>query len=308
GTYSTISLNINTGAYNFTLSPIPTIAIVGEAAGGWPDSPNYPAIDLNQMTTLDGINYRINFVPLIVGAIKFRANNNWTTSWGGLSFPTGPQTGNEASNINVTTAGNYRAVFNRNTGVYSFDFPSIAIVGEAVGGWPGDPGNPGPLDIHQLVTTDGETYTINNLVVTTALPNGGAKFRQDNDWTINWGNNTFPTATSSNGNNILTVAGTYNVTFTRTTGAYNFTNILSVQDNIKNNLKIYPNPTSTNWNISNTDVIDSIELFDISGKTIEILTPKTNTFVIEGSKLSKGFYFVKIKSGLDTKIEKIIKN
>ena len=32
---------------------------------------------------------------------------------------------------------------------------SVAIVGEAVGGWPGDPGNPGPTDVHQMTSTDG---------------------------------------------------------------------------------------------------------------------------------------------------------
>lgn len=307
GTYSTISLNINTGAYSFILSPIPTIAIVGEAAGGWPGSPGYPSIDLNQMITSDGTNYKINSVFLSVGAIKFRANNNWTTSWGGISFPSGPQVGGEASNINVTTAGNYRAVLNRNTGVYTFDLPSISIVGEAVGGWPGDPGNPGPIDIHQLTTTDGETYTINNLAVTTAITNGGVKFRQDNDWSINWGNNTFPSATSSNGSNIPTVAGIYNVTFTRSTGAYSFINTLSINDIIKNDLQIYPNPANTNWNIYTSYIIDTIELFDITGKSIETFTPRTNTFKIEGINLREGIYFLKIKSGLDIKIKKIIK-
>lgn len=103
---------------------------------------------------------------------------------------------------------------------------SISIVGEAVGGWPDD--DPLTSDTHVLSTTDNINYTILGLVVTTATPGGGAKFRQDGAWTTNWGNASFPSGTGTqNGSNILTVAGTYDVTFNRLTGAYSFTNVLS---------------------------------------------------------------------------------
>ena len=101
---------------------------------------------------------------------------------------------------------------------------SVAIVGEAVGGWPGNPGNPGPSDVNQLTSTDGVNWNISNLVVTTAMPQGGAKFRANNDWVINWGNAAFPNGTATqNGSNILTVGNTYNVAFNSTTGVYSFT-------------------------------------------------------------------------------------
>lgn len=103
---------------------------------------------------------------------------------------------------------------------------SISIVGEAVGGWPdSDPNTP---DTHIMSTVDNITYTITNLDVTTAVPGGGAKFRQDGDWAINWGNAAFPSGTGTQGGaNILTVAGTYDVTFNRLTGAYAFTNVVT---------------------------------------------------------------------------------
>ena len=100
---------------------------------------------------------------------------------------------------------------------------SVAIVGEAVGGWPGDPGNPGPADVHQMTSTDGENWSVNGLVVTNAATGGGAKFRANNAWVINWGAATFPSGTGAqNGDNILTIGGTYDVTFNSTTGVYNF--------------------------------------------------------------------------------------
>lgn len=94
-------------------------------------------------------------------------------------------------------------------------YPSIGIVGDATSDW--------DTDI-AMNTTDGITYTITAYT----FKNGGAKFRQDNAWAINWGSNAFPAGTGTqNGPNIPVIAGTYNVTFNRTTGAYNFANPLN---------------------------------------------------------------------------------
>ena len=101
---------------------------------------------------------------------------------------------------------------------------SVAVVGEAAGGWP--TGAAGEVDVHQMSSTDGENWTLNDLVLTSALPNGGIKFRANNAWTINWGepNNAFPTGTGvRDGGNIYPIAGTYDVTFNSTSGVYAFT-------------------------------------------------------------------------------------
>ncbi|MEN9700510.1 MAG: hypothetical protein RLZZ301_1708 [Bacteroidota bacterium] len=87
--------------------------------------------------------------------------------------------------------------------------PVIGIIGDAVGGWSAD------ID---MVTVDGETY---GAIVTCV--DGGAKFRQDHDWAINWGAATFPAGVGTqDGPNIPVVAGTYLVVFNRTSGAYIF--------------------------------------------------------------------------------------
>jgi hypothetical protein len=100
---------------------------------------------------------------------------------------------------------------------------SVALVGEAVGGWPGDPGNPGPTDVHQMTSSDGENWTLVDVALTDAAVNGGVKFRANNAWTINWGSASFPSGTGTqNGANILPIAGVYTVTFNSTTGVYNF--------------------------------------------------------------------------------------
>jgi hypothetical protein len=305
GTYS-VAFNSTSGVYVFTAiaSEFVSIALVGSATiQGWPTDPQ---VDAEVLSTTDGITYRSNIVVLSAGELKFRQNNSWAVSWGGATFPSGPQAGSEGTNITVTTPGKYRVIFNKNTGTYTFDFPTIAIVGEAVGGWPGDPGNPGPTDVHQLVTTDGEIYSINNLVVTTAATgdSGGAKFRQGNAWTTSWGNEAFPMATSSNGNNIATVAGNYNVTFTRSTGGFNFEDNLSTANFTKSKVIVFPNPATNVWHFStNNETITSVRIIDISGKLIASTTSNS----VECSSYSNGIYFAQIETASAIQTVKLIK-
>jgi hypothetical protein len=74
------------------------------------------------------------------------------------------------------------------------------------------------------------------------------------------------------------------------------------------NLKIYPNPTNTNWTISNSTDINSVQLFDVNGKELQLFEPNTSEFNLSSTSLSNGIYFIKVKSGLDFKVQKIIKN
>ena len=92
---------------------------------------------------------------------------------------------------------------------------SVGIVGDAVGTWDNDV---------VLSTSDNITYTLSNYT----FSGGSAKFRQGGNWTVNWGTNAFPSGTGTQGGaNIPVVAGTYNVTFNRTTGSYTFTAVSS---------------------------------------------------------------------------------
>lgn len=100
------------------------------------------------------------------------------------------------------------------TGIFS-NAQTISIVGTGVNGWPEDQITPEIT----LSTTDGISYVINNLVVTTGL----VKFRQDLSWAVNWGDSTFPIGTGIlNGPNIPTIAGTYDVTFNISNATYTF--------------------------------------------------------------------------------------
>jgi hypothetical protein len=207
----TVTLNTTTGVYNFEPgTPLPTVKLIGSSVA-----------DVNGLVLAPFATdtFRATNVTLLDGTGQFDIDG---TIFGETTFPTGTLTG-AADNIPVV-AGVYSSVtINISTGEYSFVLapltPPVSIVGEGAGGWP--TGAPGEIDANQMATTDGVIYTLSGLTLTT----GPIKFRQDNAWTINWGGTTFPAGTGVAGSpdNIPAVAGTYDVTFNRTTLEYSFT-------------------------------------------------------------------------------------
>lgn len=296
-----VSFDYSTAKYTFTLATFPQVAIIGAGAGGWPPNPQpVEYVDQNIMNTTDGITYTLNNVPLITDNIKFRQDNSWSNNWGGLSFPTGPTDGSKDI---AATVGNYNVTFNKTTGAYAFAKNTYAIVGDGVGGWPGDPGNPGPNDVHQLSTVDGVNYTKNNLVTF----NGGAKFRPNNTWSGDWGGNSFPSGTKT-GSNIPTTAGTYNLTVNVLTGAYTFTNALAVTKFDAKSFKAYPNPTRGTWNItSGNDDITSIQVYDVQGKAVYTNFGASKEVSVNASELSRGVYYAKVSTANGTSTLKLVK-
>jgi hypothetical protein len=299
GKYTSVTFNKDAGTYAFVAAPLySSLAIVGDAvAGGWGQSP-----DVNPMTTTDGIIYTIKNLAMSVGPAKIRQNSNWTDqSYGSPAFPIGVDDNN---NMNVTVAGNYDGIFNKTTGVYRFSLvsqPPVSIVGAGAGGWPGV-GVPMP-DTNYMSTTDGENYTLNNLVLT----DGPIKFRQDYAWTTSWGGTAFPTGTPS-GDNLSATAGTWNVTFKRSTGAYTFTSSLSVNKFNAASFIAYPNPTRSNWNIaSGNEDITSIQVYDVQGKAVYTKFGASKEVTVDASELSRGVYFAKVATANGESTLKLVK-
>ncbi len=93
-------------------------------------------------------------------------------------------------------------------------------------------------------------------------------------------------------------------------------NILTIIDNKiiqDNNLMIFPNPFSSEFTVTylqgNTS-IDRIQICDITGRSLFVETEsgKTTEVRVTGlSSLSQGFYLVKISSGNETVIKKVLK-
>jgi hypothetical protein len=153
---------------------------------------------------------------LNVGEAKFRQDNAWDINWGNTAFPigTGVQGG---ANIPIPVAGEYTIKFNSSTGDYNFSIKSdIGIIGSATpGGWNEDTNMfPDP--------NNADTYSI-----TLNLVQGEAKFRKDDNWTVNWGAADFPAGTGTQGgpNIPIATASKYKIDFNKATGAYTFTEI-----------------------------------------------------------------------------------
>ena len=163
-----------------------------------------------------------------------------------------------------------------------------------------------------MTTTDAVIYRINNATIV----GEGMKFRDNTSWTYQFGtngpngSNSFPTGTAiPNGNDMLTVSGTYNITFNRSTGAYNFQNVLSNAAFAKNFFTVSPNPSSTSWDFTtDNQVIESIKVYDILGKLVLSTSPKSDTTSIEISELNNGVYFATVSSAIATETIKLMKN
>jgi len=301
GKYTSLSYNFATGDYTFVAAPLfDSLAIVGDGSpGGWP---NDPQIDPNVMTTTNGVIYTIKNLALTAGGnVKFRKNNGWTGDFGGTAFPIGAPSG---GNLAVSVSGNYDCIVNLTTKEYRFSLssqPPVSIVGAGAGGWPSDP----QMDTNLMATTDGENYTLNNLVLT----DGPIKFRQNNNFVDqSWGGTAFPTGTPS-GDNLNATAATWNVTFTRSTGAYSFTvTPLAVNKFDTAKFKAYPNPTRDSWNIvSGNDDITSIRVYDVLGKSVYAKTAASKEVSVNASELSKGVYFAKVSTANGTSTVKLVK-
>ncbi|RMG78974.1 MAG: T9SS C-terminal target domain-containing protein [Bacteroidetes bacterium] len=211
GNYN-VTFNTASFEYSFELqTPVySTIGLIGSATpNGWDEdtdleqNPNNPELWSANMTLVDG-------------EAKFRAENDWAVNWGGADFPTGIGV-QDGPNIPVV-GGEYNVKFNSTTGEYSFDppiaiFSTIGIIGSGTGlGWDSD------INMVQ------DPAQADHWTIQITLTDGEIKFRAEDDWTINWGDDGFPTGTGTqDGPNIPVFAGTWQIDFNATTGVYSFT-------------------------------------------------------------------------------------
>lgn len=217
GTYA-VSFNCSTGEYVFTAT-CADIGLIGEF-NGWAEdywmnrtmgSPDEWSVVLTLTADMDtDANDTIE--------MKFRAGSDWGTNWGGDGWPTGTGV-QDGPNIKVplTDEGmttDYFVTFNCSTGEYSFTVTSgpVSMIG-AFNGWNGD------AAMHR------DDMNPNLWKLTRSWPNDSeVKFRENADWTVNWGGPSFPSGIAElGGDNIFLTAGTYDVTFDYETLAYDFT-------------------------------------------------------------------------------------
>jgi len=87
---------------------------------------------------------------------------------------------------------------------------------------------------------------------------------------------------------------------------------LSISSNVNElsqaDFSLYPNPTTTLLNISNSEVIQSINIIDMNGKNVmNVSTNKTGKIKIDVADLISGVYFIQVTTKNKTQIQKFIK-
>lgn len=294
GTYN-ITFNRVTGAYTFTVfgeepEEFDNIGFIG----GFNDFSN--SIEMN---TEDGIVYSYTDFNFSANDVKFRKDNNWDTSWGGLGFPSGIGLLNNPTNIPLVS-GFYNVTFNLDNLNYNFSTVPISIIGSAVQGW--------DTDVNMNSSDNGKTFTLNNIT----LLDGELKFRVNNSWTLNYGGTTFPNGIGNpntiNETAISVIGGQYNINFNRETLAYSFEVVLNSDEFMLSNIKIFPNPTQNYWNINLGDVIaDHLYITDITGKILYNKENVNGVISVSANELTSGMYLIVIESKNQKQIYKLIK-
>ena len=221
--YYQVNFNAGTGVYSFAPLAGTThanISLIGDVVGtAWTSDFDLTQDASNAHLWTGTISFAAN------GQVKFRANHDWTTSWGSSTFPSGYSATSNEPNIAVTQ-GTYFVRLNDVSGEFFFGNTSnnaetpygrIGIIGDATpNGW-NDPDT-------QLIQNPANPYKWSGKVTLTGSGTY-AKFRADNGWTVNWGATIFPKGVGTqNGPNIPATAGTYQITFNSATGEYTFTN------------------------------------------------------------------------------------
>jgi len=192
GTYKII-LDLNLLTYS--IEPM-SWGIVGSAYNEWGATPD-AAFSYDPFSD----QWRI-IVTLLDGEMKFRLNNDWGLNYG--------DTGNDGTfeingdNIPVT-AGNYIISVNFNDATYTIEpIDNIwGLVGSAYNEWGATPDAMFTRDW----STNDNVWVLNEV----SLLDGEYKFRANNDWAINYGDTGSDGILEINGDNLISIAGVYNI-------------------------------------------------------------------------------------------------
>ena len=197
------TVNLNVTPYSSLLDLSTNLGVVGSATpGGWGNE-NIPDL---QFYTTSMTDVYVAYVSLRDGEIKFRNNNDWSENWGddGIDGTLDPY----GANITVS-AGSYKIEVNFSNMTYTMEAYSWGLVGSATPNqWNGP-----DLMLHY------NSYQDDWRAVVT-LGEGEVKFRFNNDWALNYGDDGADGSMEANGANISVSSGHYLVSMNLNTQSY----------------------------------------------------------------------------------------
>ena len=197
------TVNLSVTPYSSLLDLSTALGVVGSATpGGWGNE-NIPDLPFYSTSVTD---VYVAYVTLRDGEIKFRNNNNWSENWGDNGLD--GTLDQDGANIAVS-AGTYKIEVNMSSMTYNIEAYSWGIVGSATtNGWNGP-----DMMLHY------NSYQDDWKAVVT-LGDGEVKFRFNNDWGLNYGDDGADGTMEANGANIAVSAGHYLVSVNFNTQTY----------------------------------------------------------------------------------------
>jgi hypothetical protein len=203
-------LSLNATAFTDILDLSTQWGVVGSGTpNGW-DGPDIPFYQTS------AANIIVAYATLVTGEIKFRTNNSWTVNYG----DTGANGSLEAGGDNIAvTAGTYKITFNTAALSYTIEPLTWGLVGDATtNGWNGP---------DMKLTYDSYSDKWRAIV---KLKDGEIKFRKNNDWGVNYGDDGANGTMEPGGANIKVTAGWYLVTvdFTKLEYTIDKTNVWGI--------------------------------------------------------------------------------
>lgn len=297
----TFSVDMSSYGGSFT-----TVYVSGEL-NGWSG-------DANPMTDMGGGIWSAT-INLPAGEYQYKFTlDNWTDQ---ENFTTGDA-------CTVTDGGFVNRIVEVN-GAMTLDTPTFSVCY--------DDGNPGPHDTTfnvdmsgyggsfttvyisgQFNGWDGLSNPLTDMgggmwSVTLPLPEAYTEFKfQVDNWTDQENFVDGDAGTVTNGgftNRYINVTGQQSRNYVWATEG----STLSTEEFTPASFKTYPNPTKNSWNIVTDNVIiNTIEVFDISGRQVLTSSPKTSQTAIDGTGLQNGIYFAKISTDNGTSSVKLVKN
>jgi starch-binding outer membrane protein SusE/F len=216
-------LTVKATAYVDKFDPTSPWGVVGDATpNGWngPDLPMFKLLDVNKNPVPNNL---VAYVTLADGQIKFRRYNNWDVNLGSsLSVepdpaPSGSLAAN-GKNLGVKK-GSYKITVDTLANKYKIEAFTWGIVGSATtNGWNGP---------DQAMTYDPVADIWRSVITVT---DGDIKFRQNNDWAVNYGATSGADgdpilaagSLAAGGKNLGVKKGTYVVTLDLNTLKYTF--------------------------------------------------------------------------------------
>ncbi len=293
-----VDFNSETGEYSFSeIGSYTTIGIIGDATpGGWDTD-----TDLDQDSEDPSV-WTARFV-LTDGNAKFRANDDWEVNWGSADFPIG--IGVQGGADIPVVAGEYNITFNSLTGEYNFEvlvvFATIGIVGKnsPTAGWDVDADMTRSAEDEHLWTLAEAAFTSG-----AGESDDGCKFRAEDDWTANWGADTWPTGTGTqDGPNIPCIEGVFNVSFNDKTGEYAFMPPTGTNEILNpSDIEVFPNPTSQilNVDLSKLNISGDVQviIYDMQGRRLKEVTKSIfGEIQVDVSSIQSGNYLLHITNG-----------